>query len=89
MKLLIDLTLNQAVEKLRKAGLNIGEQKLKVAIKLGVFQGAAWHIPMTNDEFIIIEKDLDDWIAIHSTDREPTAEMWEVSEQIGKMGQRG
>jgi len=47
----------------------IGTEKLKLAIELDVFD-CAHKIPMSQDEYIIFEKDVDYWIKAHSVEVE-------------------
>lgn len=68
------LTINDALTKLREAGMSIGPEKFKAAILSGVFPFA--HIvPMEQDETIIFEKEFQDWLKVYGTEvEEPTEE---------------
>lgn len=61
--------------RLRDAGISIGEPKLKLLIKRGYFGNAAVCVEMSQDEFLILAKDVEEWIAAHSEPVELPADL--------------
>lgn len=85
MLLLKNLTASELLDKLREHGLSICYDKLKLMIDAGVFGKAAWKIPMSQDEYIILERDIDIWIAEHSVEVEMSADILEFARMQGMM----
>lgn len=64
------MTFSELISELRKRGMVIGQEKLKVAICQGIMP-FAHYIPMERDEYIIWRKGFEEWVAEHSVMETP------------------
>lgn len=70
MKVLSTLTLHQFRDKLVEHGLSIGYNKMLEAIEHTNLFPFVHKIPMKQNEYIILEKDFEEWAMQHSVERE-------------------
>jgi len=72
MLILKNMTLAELRTAMVERGLSIGLNKLKAAVDAGVFP-FAHVIPMSQDEYIILQKDFEIWADAHSVEVEESA----------------
>lgn len=82
MKICRNLTLNEFSERLRSVGFSIGTEKLKAAINAGYFGCNIAAIPMSQSEFIIPERAVNDWIDANCIETEPSSEVLRAAAAI-------
>ena len=86
MRVIEQMGFRAFADRLREAGLSIGEDKLRLLIKRGYVGNAAVCVEMRQNEFLILTRDVEDWIAAHSSPVELPAEIAAVVEANGGGG---
>lgn len=82
MMILKTYTLTDLADRLRKSGMSIGAESLKTALDNGFLSGCVFKSSDKVGNYIIIAKDVDEWIEAHSVEVVPDADMLAFAAQM-------